>query len=415
MIPESIKLKWGPSATWVTAAVLSIIWWPLSAQGSFQRFVLIVWLSFASMMTGALIGFLFSSYGEENNNLGKIRDWLVGGITALTVLKASSIKQLLVIFAAGPGPIEFAYVVGAAISYAGLGFFFMFFQRELILNVLLAQSRAERGKLEGSQEAGQVIQHFLLRLPASVLTGVSDISEVTDVNEKEQKELRDVLYSPDVDKFLQQADEVAAKGSLDWDIASKSAYIRYYRAYFKAEGGSGIEKAIEWVTRALNMNPLHADLTMKYADLLGLTEDYFSAAAVLEKLVLREEAPVLVRQWLGYFLRFLPERLDDSIKYSQQYLAFFPDDSDPLFNIAYAYAGKYCHATTASDKSEAKKAENRRLALSTLKDALRDQPGMAETVRTKWTAPGKAFESFVKDSEFRKLVGLPEQAATGAG
>ena len=410
MPPEQKKFKWGPTATWATAAIVSLIWWPISAQGSFQRFVLTIWLSFASVMIGALVGFLFSSYGEENNTLGKIRDWLVGAITALTVANASSIKQLLLLFAAGPGPIEFAYTVGASVFYAGLGFFFMFFQRELILNVLLAKSRAERGKLEGSHEAGQVIQRFLIRLPASILTGVNDIGEIPDVNQKEEQQLKELLYSADVEKFLTQADEAAAQGTLDWDIASKSAYIRYYRTYFEREN-TGIDKAMEWVARALNMNPLHVDLTMKYADLFGLNDDHLSASSILEKLVLREEAPILVRQWLGYHLRFLPERADDAIAYSKQYLSFFPDDTDPLFNIAYAYASKYCRDSKYDDQRDARRKENLKLTLSTLKEALRDQPAMADRVRNKWTEPGGAFECLSHDPDFMKLVS-PVKAGT---
>ncbi len=407
MPQESSKWKWGPTTTWATAGIASLIWWPIAAQRSMERFVLMVWLSLASMMVGALIGFLFSSYGEESNNVGKIRDWLVGGITALTVANVSLIKNVLLVFTAGDGHIEFAYTVGAAVFYAGLGFFFMFFQRELILNVLLARSRAERDKLEGSKEAGQVIQQFLARLPPSLLTGVNEVGEIPDVNAKEQQQLKDLLYSADVEKFLQQADEVAVKGALDWDIVSKSAYIRYYRTYFEKDNRAGIDTAIEWVTRALNMNPLHVDLTMRYADLVGLKEDYLSASSILERLALREEAPILVRQWLGYYLRFLPDRLDDSIRYTQQYLSFFPNDSDPLFNIAYVYAYKYCYDPINDDQLDERRSKNRRLALSTLKQALLSQPSMAETVRSKWIEPGNAFECFSKDNEFRELVGMP--------
>src|SRR5262249_6626032 len=161
----------------------------------------------SSFMVGSLVGFLFSSYGEENSTLGKIRDWLVGVITALTVAKASSIKSGLALFAVSNANAEIAYTVGAAVFYFGFGFLFMFFQRELILNILLARSRAERGKLEGSQEAGQAIQHLLLRLPASLLTGVDYIDEVPDLSETETKRLRDLLYSEEVETFLNQAEQ----------------------------------------------------------------------------------------------------------------------------------------------------------------------------------------------------------------
>lgn len=157
MASDSRKKSWSQTPFWVAIALGSVVWWIIAGQFSAERSVLLVSLSLASFMVGSLLGFLFSSFGEEGATLGKIRDWLIGGITALTVTNAGAIKKVLVVFAAGPGPTEFALTVGAAVFYAGLGFFFMFLQRELILNLLLAESRAERGRLDGSQQAAQVI------------------------------------------------------------------------------------------------------------------------------------------------------------------------------------------------------------------------------------------------------------------
>ncbi|MGO9646833.1 MAG: hypothetical protein ACLPOO_02145 [Terriglobales bacterium] len=406
MLVDSNKNPW-KTATWITIAVASVIWWIVAGQCSRQRTVLIVWLSLASFMIGCLIGFLFSSYGEESNSLGKIRDWLVGGITALTVANAAAIKQILVVFAAGPGPAEFAFTVAAAVSYTGLGFFFMFFQRELILNVLLAQSRAERDKVEGTRNAGQVIQRLLVRLPASLLSGVDSVNDVPDLNEKEVQKLKQLLYADEVEKFLEEAEEAARTAGVDWDVASKAAYVTYYRTYFEGEDRAGqIERAIQWITRALNMNPLHVDLTMKYAGMLAANQDYEAAAAILERLSVQPESPLLAKQWLGYVLRYLPDRLDESIRVSEQYHALFPDESDTFFNVAYAYAHKYKEELRASGKTGLPESINRQKALSVLKEALSSQPEMAEIVRSKWTTDGGAFDCLLHDVEFRAIVGF---------
>jgi tetratricopeptide (TPR) repeat protein len=378
------------------------------------RFVLVVGLSLAAFMVGCLVGFLFTSYGEEASTVGKVRDWLIGGITGLTIAKAGAIKGLLLTFAAGPGPKEFALVASAAIIYSVLGFLFMFFQRELILNVMLAESRAERGKLEGSKEAGQVIQRFLVKLPASVLSGVDDIDEITEVNAEEAKGLKDLLYSADVDNFLKQAEEGANGGAVDWDVASKTAYIYYYRTYFEKDNKEPIvDKAREWILRALNMNPLHVDLTMKYADVLGAGNEYDAAVAVLERLASRPESPILVKQWLGYFLLEVPSRLNDAIRYSQEYLKLFPDDQDAPFNIACAYAQMYCEELKSNAKEPDPQSINRSKAIENLAEALKRDPAFAETVRTKWTEKGQSFECFGSDSEFQQLLGSksPSQPA----
>src|SRR3989454_10403680 len=413
MPTEAAKKNPWTTPTWIVIAMASVVWWIIASQHLWWRLVLVIGLSLASFMVGCLVGFLFTSYGEESGTVGKIRDWVIGGITGLTIAKAGAIKGLLLTFAAGPGPSEFALTVSSAVSYAVLGFFFMFFQRELIWNVLVAESRAERGRLEGSQQAGQVIQQLLVKLPASLLTGVDYIDEVPEVNEGEAKGLKELLYSEDVEKFLKQAEDTAKGGCVDWDIASKAAHIYYYRTYFeKGEQRSEVDKAVEWIIRALNMNPLHVDLTMKYADMLGANEEYEAAAAVLEKLAPKPEAPLLVKQWLGYYLRFLPDRLDDAIRYSEEYHRLFPDESDSFFNVAYAYAQKYCLELRTAGTTEDTQSKNRASALSTLKEALREDPKMKKRVRDDWTQPGEGFDCFLHDKDFRSLVGLPEEQVT---
>jgi len=407
--PQKPKNPW-TTPTWIGIAVFSLAWWGVAAQHLLWRFVLTVAVSLASFMVGCLIGFLFTSYGEEASTVGKVRDWLIGGLAGLTVAKAGAIKGLLVTFAAGAGPSEFALAVGDSVVYVALGFFFMFFQRELILNVLLAESRAARGTVEGTRQAGQVAQRLLQALPASILTGISDVTDKVD--EKESKALREILYSADVQAFLDQAEEAAKSGAtVDWDVASKVAYLQYYRAYFEKEEDKPpqVEKAIAWVQRALTINPQHVDLAAKYADLLGMLDRDVEAAAILDKIEMTPEAPAYIEQWLGYYLLYVPNRLDDAIRYSEQYHRRFPDESDTFFNIAYAYGKKYCAAVRASGEKPGTQHEYRRLALQNLRDGLREQPDYAETVRVKWTKNEKNFGCLLHDAEFRLVVGLPKE------
>ncbi len=408
-MPDSKKkLAWSETTTWVAVAVSSLVWWGIASHGSWQRLVLVVSLSLASFMVGSIAGFLFTSYGEETATVGKIRDWLIGGLTGLTIAKAGTIKALLLLFAAGPGPAEFAFALGNAILYAGTGFYFMFFQRELIFNVLLAKTRAERVKLEGTQQATTVVQQLLIKLPPSVLSGVDSIGE-TDIDADETTRLKGLLYSDDVEKFLGQAEEAARSGQLDWDVTSKAAYIHYYRTYFEEKNREAeTSKASEWIVRALNMNPLHMDLTMKYAEMLGNNKDYESTVAILERLVKVPEAPLIVREWLGFYLRYLPGRLDDAIRYSREYHQLFPEETDSLFNIAYAFAGKYCEELRVDGIEGKYESENRKQALSFLREALLDQPEMIQTVK-RWTEPGRPFNCLLHDHDFRTIIRLPAE------
>jgi hypothetical protein len=306
---------WGV-LTWTVIGAASVYAWVYAGQQSYWRLVLVTGVSVSSFMVGCLAGFLFTSYGEESATVGKIRDWLIGGITGLTIAKAGQVKALLLTFAAGPGPREFAIVAGAAIAYAILGFFFMFFQRELILNVLLAQSRAERLKLEGSGEAGKVLQRVLAALPPSLLSGVDNVDDSARFRKQEAEKLRVILYSSDVQNFLDDCEDALKAGrGLDWDVVSKAANLHYYRTYFEKDDRQFAQAnlANSWITRALNLNPLHVDFTVKYADTLGMMDRYDEAVAVLERLEGTPDAPAYVEQWLGYFLLFV-DRLDESIR-----------------------------------------------------------------------------------------------------
>src|ERR1700719_800465 len=204
-----------------------------------------------------------------------------------------------------------------------------------------------------------------------------------------------------------QQSKAARTGSLDWDITSKTAYIYYYRTYFQKEAVSKrieIDKALEWMTRALNMNPLHIDLTMKYADMLGASDEDDAAVAILERLVLRPEAPVLVKKWLGYYCLYLNGRERDAIRYSEDYLKDFPDDADARFNMASAYAQMYCNELKSKKISSVPESDNRKNALKYLQEGLKVDPDYAKTVGSEWIEKGESFECFASDSEFQRLL-----------
>jgi hypothetical protein len=391
--------------TWLVIAGVSALLWVLGSQRSMERGVLLVGLSLASFMIGCLVGFVFTSYGEEIGTVGKVRDALIGAIAGLTIAKAAEIKGAINTFAVGQDAHEFPLMLSAAIVYVALGFLFMFFQRELILNVALAEKRFERGRLEGSREAGLVILRFLAALPASVLSGVDDIDNITGVGDEEAKALREELYSADVETFLQEAKDSARRGSLDWDVCSKTAYISYYRTYFERDNKRAeVDQALEWIVRALNMNPLHVDLTMKYSDMLAASGEHEAAVAVLERLASRPEAPMLVKQWLGYFLLDVEGREDDAIEYSNGYLALFPADTDAKFNIACSYAQKYCTSRRAKHTDDDQRSKDRKSALDNLREALYGEPDYAATVRAKWTLKGESFDCFASDPDFLQLL-----------
>jgi tetratricopeptide (TPR) repeat protein len=405
------KFEWNSLATFSAIIIGSFLFWGVLWRTGWKP-ALFVGLSIASFMAGCLIGFAFTSYGEETATVGKVRDWLVGGLTGLTVAKFGSLKALLLTFANGPGPQAFALTVGVSVTFATVGFFCMFFQRELILNVLLAESRDRRGRVEGTKLAGFVTFQLLSAMPPSILSGIDDIDELLEYRKSEADRLRKLLESEEVRKFLSQADEACRIGApLDWDVASKAAVLHYYLTYFTEGEGKEDQarRALEWIKRALFLNHSHADLTAKYADILGVLGQYTEAVMVLERLDLTPEAPAYIKQWLGYLLLHVSGREGDAIRYSDEYHRRFPDESDSVFNSACGHAQKHGIAIKRGgqqpdEDTTAEITRERLLALEKLKQALAGEPEYVNVVAYGWVRPGESFESLKDDPEFLALV-----------
>jgi tetratricopeptide (TPR) repeat protein len=252
---------------------------------------------------------------------------------------------------------------------------------------------------------------LLAALPPSLLSGADNIDDSSRFQKIEADKLRVILYSQDVQKFLQECDEALKAGSgLDWDTVSKAANLHYYRIYFEKGDQQFVQASVAclWIVRALNLNPLHVDFTVKYADALGMMKRYEEAVALLERLEDTPDAPAYVEQWLGYFLLFV-DREDDAIRYSESYHQRFPAEFDSVFNSACGYAQKYCKEVRIAGVDAKPESENRQLALSKLREALRAEPDYLEKVRDEWTKPGESFDGFLHDPEFRAIVKLPPE------
>ncbi len=405
--------------TWLGIGLASVAWWAFESQGNLRRFILMGGLSLAAFTVGSMIGFLFSSHSEqEKDTIAKVRDWVIGGVTTLTITKASSIIKTINTFAMDtnakdPGGNEYAIAFGAAVAYAGLGFLFMFFLRELYYNPRLAMSRKESADIESGQ-AEVVQKNISIKLPPNILTGGDSVSDITNAaNRQAAEDLKGDLYLSQVTDFLQKMQDAAdSGGDVDVDNATKAANIHYYRTYFEEADKAGqARRALMWIQRVLLFNPHNPDMTTKYADMLAVIHDYAGAINILQKMVTQADAPLMVRQWLGYFLLFIPGHAAEAIRYSQEFRQLVGEDTDALFNIACAYAQAFCAKPGAEPGLEDQPLDHQK-ALDFLKLALQREPDYAEKVRTNWIKPGESFECFAQDPDFQKLVGMTAASKT---
>jgi tetratricopeptide (TPR) repeat protein len=399
---------------WILTSIAILIWCLYVCHNHQWRWALLTGLAAAAFVSGSFVGFVFTTYGDEKDSIGKVRDWLVGALAGLTIVKFSSLRGVLLLFAHTTTAADYALTVSVALVFAGLGFYFMFFGRELFFNIPLARKRAERFLIENSHEAGVVTIAINSILPSSVLIGIADADSLLKSDPDKAAALEKALDAPEVIEFLAACEKAITEGrALDWDILSKAANLQYYRAYLpdSADRPNQQEVALEWVSRALVLNPDHVDLTVKRADVLALLSRWRETVATLEALYPRPDCPFFVEQWLGYYLLYISGREDEAIKCCQSYLSRFPDSNESLRNLASAYAQKACLAAKKNSQSLDTTSVDYKNALDQLKEVIRTNPGYLPTIQEKWIAADGSFSCFAQDPAFQKII-HPEEKST---
>jgi len=137
---------------WIFFGSGAVIWWVVGGGFDAARVTALMGTSFAAFTCGGIIGFLFTSYDEEQKSVGRIREWLVGGLATLTLVKvfgagAGDRAEALVTFLS-QNPSDKHLHATALVIFGILGFFNVFFVRETIWNLLFAEARRKRRGIE---------------------------------------------------------------------------------------------------------------------------------------------------------------------------------------------------------------------------------------------------------------------------
>src|ERR1700735_2491492 len=116
---------------WILTSIAILIWCLYVCHNHQWRWALLTGLAAGAFVSGSFVCFVFTTYGDEKDSIGKVRDWLVGALAGLTIVKFSSLRGVLLLFAHTTTAADYALTVSVALVFAGLGFYFMFFGREL--------------------------------------------------------------------------------------------------------------------------------------------------------------------------------------------------------------------------------------------------------------------------------------------
>ena len=80
---------------WGIAVTAILLWVLLAGYHHWWRACLLTGLAGATFVIGALVGFVFTTYDEESDTIGKVKDWLIGSLAAITLVKFDALKPVL--------------------------------------------------------------------------------------------------------------------------------------------------------------------------------------------------------------------------------------------------------------------------------------------------------------------------------
>ena len=361
----------------VVLGVFSVAWWLVAGNLEQARVAGFAATSLLGFALGAGVGFVFTSYDDEAASIGKVRDWLLGGLAVLTFGEAlkrfGSVRALLVLLAGGEAGV--GQHAAMLVMFTALGFYAMFVHRELTLNPLLQKKRNERKRLEdeGRKAAPALAAADAIRPDAEPRAVTAELApeETRALNE-----------------FISAAQEAKAQGQeIDRPTAWKLAKAYYHREQY--------EKAIPLLEQAMSEQDHAVEARLKLAQAYGEMGNPAKAAAMLEPMIGAQPRPAVLKL-LGYYLLWSDDRLDDAIKHTTAYLELRPNDSGAIFNLACAFAQRSAQSGSTDDKAR---------ALEHLRRAIELDAPLKLRALALSEADGD-FASMKDDPDFKSLVGL---------
>jgi tetratricopeptide (TPR) repeat protein len=296
-------------------AVASILWWGIAGHWTMERSVAFIGVSMMSLSCGLLLGFLFSAYEGEQASVGKVRDWLIGAITGIVIAKAAGgggeVYGLFAQFKPREGSeIDVPLLIATAVTYATAGFFLMYVMRELQLNPAFRAAR---------KKADEIAKQ------TSVETDAGTKADRRPAAEKKEQ------LAPAASDLLKVVEEKnLAPQELTFEALVKTA-----RAYYAT---NDFATALGYLREANRLRPQDAEIATLLASALNESGKREEGVQILRRLADRGENVPAVYKILGYYLLWFPDELQDSVRYSMEYLKAVPNDSGAIFNLACAYA-----------------------------------------------------------------------------
>ena len=268
---------------------------------------------------------------------------------------------------AGPGT-GAGVVVTIVLTFASIGFIFLYFAKRLLLNRL---SEAYDPSLSLVGKASATLN---ASTPPVLLPRETPSSQPNQALREAAKVV------------LQSTDAGVGADLADLKARAKAAYI-----------SDDWEQAEDALRRAYRLDPKDPETLLYLANVIINDDRPVEAIRYLEELATLQTAPTVTWKLLGYAYLWRPDKLEDAARASEQYLAAIPDGAGALLNLTCALAQRGPRNNPRRDEVVDKV---RRLSA----DA-----EMAARIR-ELTAPGLDFELWVHEGDFREAAKLPPEA-----
>ncbi len=280
-------------------------------------YVLIV--ATAALNVGAVIGFLYSTFGDEEAKFSKMFlavNGVLGGATLTDLLKkdnsllVSCLKQITV--GCGLEEKSMGLVLVIIITCVPVGFFWLYFNRKLVLNPLMHLAS------KSLREANEVLNQKPLQVN-------------TDPD----------MAQPAPDPEVVAAAKIITKSGPPADPGNVGSLINVARSFYELKD---FDQAVSYFQKALAIRPNQPEALVASASALLESGENLQAIPVLEKLVGLPIVPAIAWKLLGYAYLFYPDdgpdktqKLEASVTASRKYIALEPDDWGAKLNLACAY------------------------------------------------------------------------------
>ncbi|MBL8875445.1 MAG: hypothetical protein JNM86_06580 [Phycisphaerae bacterium] len=376
------KEGWQPSYMEMSAiwAAISALWWIIAGGFAADRMTCIISASLFGLSIGALVGFIFTSYTEESNSVGKVRDWLVAALATLSLAEAATgavhVRQLLALFNDPAMSYPMGVTLANIVAFAVLGFWGSFILRELFLNIRFARARNERKRLELALDD---VEPAIKQIAVDRRTSLSHIRD-GGVATPEQRDVAARIVN------LVRAAKISFEG-----LAKDQALI-VAECYALSEHFDAAASMFVRIVERFGFDEQAVEGAAYCYECLGA---FPHAAKILEQH--RDKMGEHIDQWLGYYLLWVVDRLEDAASRSLRYIRHNPeiDLVAANLNLACAHAQLFARDGNPSDRLQALRIVRRMVEI---------QPDLKEWFRRRavWD---QDFFVLKNDPDFLQAVG----------